>query len=117
MIDGVNRLFPEVLFMAEKPTYEELEQRIRTLELIEEEAKRSEQKYKDLVASLPQIVFETDLAGNVSFANRTAFDLFGYTQKDYAKGLNALDMMVPEERDRALKNMQAIMNGEVSLHH
>ena len=99
--------------MAEKPTYEELEQRIRTLELIEEEAKRSEQKYKDLVASLPQIVFETDLAGNVSFANRTAFDLFGYTQKDYAKGLNALDMMVPEERDRALKNMQAIMNGEV----
>ncbi len=30
--------------MAEKPKYEELEQRVRTLELIEEEAKRSEQK-------------------------------------------------------------------------
>ncbi len=99
--------------MVEKSTYEELEQRIKYLELIEEKAKRSEEKYRDLVASLPQIVFETNLSGNLSFANRTAFDLFGYTQEDYDKGLNALDMMVPEERGKALKNMQAILNGEV----
>ena len=99
--------------MVKKPTYAELEKRVKVLELIEEEARRSEEKYKDLVASLPQIVFEMDLAGNLSFANRTAFDLFGYTQEDYNKGLNALDMMAPEERGRALENMQAIMNGEV----
>jgi len=80
---------------------------------IEKEIRRSEEKYRDLAASLPQIVFETDMAGNITFVNRNAFDLFGYTQNDFHKGLNTLQMLVPEDHDRALKNIQKIINGKV----
>jgi len=79
----------------------------------EEALRKSEEKYKDLVGSLPQVVFEADATGNLTFVNKNAFDLFGYTDEDYNKGLNALQMIVPEDRDRAMKNIQKILNGDM----
>jgi PAS domain S-box-containing protein len=74
--------------------------------------KESEEKYKELANSLPQIVFETDENGMITFVNQNAFDLFGYTQADLANGLNALNMLVPQDRDRALENIGKVLNGE-----
>jgi two-component system cell cycle sensor histidine kinase/response regulator CckA len=48
----------------------------------------SEEKYRELANSLPQIVFETDEQGNLTFTNRNANKLFGYTEKDFSEGLN-----------------------------
>ncbi|MBL7218403.1 MAG: PAS domain S-box protein [Desulfobacteraceae bacterium] len=80
--------------------------------LAEEALQQSEEKYRQLSDSLPQIVFETDEKGNLTFTNRMAFDLLGYTKEDFAKGLNALQMLIPEDRDRALKNIQRVLKGE-----
>jgi len=74
--------------------------------------RESEEKFKELANSLPQIIFETDLKGNLTFANRDAFQLFGYTPEDVRKGLNVLQTIVPEDRDRARANMTAIMKGK-----
>jgi PAS domain S-box-containing protein len=74
--------------------------------------KESEEKFKELANSLPQIIFETDPEGNLTFANRDAFQLFGYTQKDMKKGINVLQTVVPEDRDRARANMAQIMKGK-----
>ena len=74
--------------------------------------RESEEKYKELANSLPQIVFETDENGMITFANQNAFDLFGYSQADLANGLKALNMIVPQDRDRALKNIGNVFNGE-----
>ena len=74
--------------------------------------KESEDKYKELANSLPQIVFETDENGMLVFVNQNAYDLFGYTQADLANGLNALNMLVPQDRDRALENIGKVLNGE-----
>ena len=82
------------------------------LDRAEEAQRANEQKYKDLVNSLPQTVFETDENGVVIFANRNAFDLFGYTQNDFDKGLNALQMIFPQDRHRALKNIRKVLKGE-----
>ncbi len=79
-----------------------------------EALRKSEERYKDLADSLPQTVFETDEGGNLIFVNRTAFRRFGYTQKDFDAGLNALEMVAPEDRDRAAGNMMRIMNGETT---
>ena len=75
---------------------------------------KSEEKYRQLAELLPQVVFEMDVIGNITFANRAAFDLFGYTRADFEKGVNALEMLIPEDRDRALENMQKILRGEKS---
>ena len=74
--------------------------------------KESEERYGQLSDLLPQVVFETDEAGNLTFSNNAAFEILGYTQNDFDKGLNALDMLVPEDRDRAAENMLMIMGGE-----
>ncbi len=78
----------------------------------EEELRESEEKFRQLADLLPQTVFETDERGNLTFANRIAFDLFGYTSGDFEKGLNALNMLVPEDRDRALENIARVLKGE-----
>ena len=72
----------------------------------------SEEKYRQLSDLLPQVVFEADERGHLTFANRIAFDLFGYTIDDLSKGVNALQMLIPEDRDRARKNIQRVLNGE-----
>ena len=77
----------------------------------EEALRESEEKYRELSDSLPQIVFETDEKGNLTFTNHIAFDILGYTREDFEKGLNALQILIPEDQDRALKNIQMVLKG------
>lgn len=62
--------------------------------------------------SLPQIIFEMDEKNILTFANRNAFDIFGYTQSEFDKGINGFDMLIPEDYDRALKNMEREFKGD-----
>ncbi|OQA79091.1 MAG: Sporulation kinase A [bacterium ADurb.Bin243] len=63
----------------------------------------SEKKYRDLADSLPQIVFEADINGNVKFVNKIAFEYFKYSAQDLENGLNSFDMLAPESRKIALE--------------
>lgn len=72
----------------------------------------SEGKYRELANSLPQVVFETDEKGTLTFVNRNAFDFFGYTKKDFNKGLNTLQMITPSDRNRAMENILRVLSGE-----
>jgi PAS domain S-box-containing protein len=80
----------------------------------EESLRKSEEKYRDLAELLPEVIFETDLEGNITYANQIAFDSFGYTQSDFDKGLNAFQMLIPEDRDRSKDNIQRVLSGETS---
>ena len=75
---------------------------------------QSEKRYRDLADSLPQIVFETDENGNLTFVNHNAFNMFGYSQHDLDSGINILEMLIPEDRNRAKKEIQILMRGEGS---
>ncbi|HDS45614.1 MAG TPA: PAS domain S-box protein [Methanomicrobia archaeon] len=74
--------------------------------------RESESRYKELADSLPQVVFELDERSNLTFVNRNAFDVFGYTEEEFARGLNALHMIAPADRDRAARNIQRVLQGE-----
>ncbi|MBU2643901.1 PAS domain S-box protein [bacterium] len=78
----------------------------------EERLRHSDQKYRDIANLLPQVVFETDENGQMTFANRFAFDLFQYTQSDFENGINALQLVVPEEQEKALLNIARVHAGE-----
>ena len=79
---------------------------------MEDELRESERRSRELADLLPEIIFEIDTERNVKFANQVAFDLFGYSQEDLDKGLDALEMFIPEERERVRKNMQRRLSGE-----
>jgi two-component system cell cycle sensor histidine kinase/response regulator CckA len=64
---------------------------------------------RDFADLLPEIIFETDLAGVLTYVNRRAFDATGYTREDFEQGLRALDIIDPADRERAALAMQEIM--------
>jgi PAS domain S-box-containing protein len=84
---------------------------VNTLSTTIERRQESEEKYRDLVSLLPQIVFETDREGNILFGNRAAFDTFGYTPEDLERGLTAMQMIVPHQRAYLQENFQKSLTG------
>jgi PAS domain S-box-containing protein len=76
--------------------------------------RESEERFRELAELMPQTVFEMDLEGKLTFVNRNAFNYFGYTQQDFKIGLNAFDMIIPVDRDRAKDNIAKILRGEKS---
>jgi PAS domain S-box-containing protein len=78
----------------------------------EERLRESEERCRNIAEMLPEVVFELDLSGNLIFANRKAFEIFGYTEEAFVRGLNAFDMVVPEERAQAKERIHQRMLGE-----
>ncbi len=70
----------------------------------------SEEKYRQLAELLPQPIFEIDEKGELTFVNIISFDLFGYSEDDIKKGLNALELVAPEDRDMVRDNIQRVLN-------
>ena len=78
----------------------------------EEVVKKSESRYRELSNFLPEIVFETDLTGKITFFNQRAFEITGFTPEDLGKGMNMLSFVVPEERERAMQNTKKTLDRE-----
>jgi PAS domain S-box-containing protein len=80
--------------MAQKPAYEELEQRVLGLEkklsalnLMEEELRESEEKHRSILENIEEGYFEVDLAGNFTFFNASTAKIIGYS-RDELMGTN-----------------------------
>ena len=78
----------------------------------ERSLKRSQKRFSELAELLPETIFELDENARLTFVNRNAFKQFRYTQHDFDSGLDALNMIVPEDRPRTMENMIKILQGE-----
>lgn len=78
----------------------------------EEALRESEAKFRDFADMLPQIVFETDAEGNLTFVNKQAYPLCGYSPEDNLIGTSTLLFYPPEDRARALENIQNRIMGK-----
>jgi len=78
----------------------------------EEALRESEKRFRELTELLPISIYEMDGQGKLTFANRGAFDRFGYTQEDFIQGLNGFDMIAPEDRKKAMESIQRVTGGE-----
>jgi PAS domain S-box-containing protein len=74
--------------------------------------KASEQRYRELADSLPQIVLEMSASGMITFANTAAISISGYTPDDLESGLNGLSLISPEYRERATKVFSRVLSGQ-----
>lgn len=75
----------------------------------EHELRRSESRFRALAELLPQTVFEMSMDGRLTFVNNNALLVFGYSREDFEKGLYAIDMIAPEDRQSAQAMLQAIL--------
>ncbi|MHB8917194.1 MAG: PAS domain S-box protein, partial [Desulfocucumaceae bacterium] len=78
----------------------------------ESDLRESEVRYKEVVDSLQEVIFEMDTRGVITFGNKRAYDFFGYTEEDYVNGISAVQALVPADRERALHNILNSLVGE-----
>ncbi len=110
---AVGILFVLVLLLVRQNTLQRLETRAQAERLRAEAALReSEERFRELAELLPETIFEVDTKGNLTFVNRNAFAHFGYTQEDFDRGLSSLQMVVEEDRPRAVENMKRVLSGQ-----
>ena len=61
---------------------------------------------------LPQSVFEADESGTITFVNGEGYHIFGFSREDVASGINVLQIVTPEDRARAMENINLRRAGE-----
>jgi PAS domain S-box-containing protein len=77
----------------------------------EEALRTSEKRFRDLAEMLPQPIFESDLEGRVTYANREALQAFGYSKEEIESGISIFDSIAPSEHQRIQNRIRAIVNG------
>jgi PAS domain S-box-containing protein len=78
----------------------------------EQALRESEERFRELTDTLPQVVFEADTRGTITYANRRAFELFGYGEEELQQGLNTLEMIAAQDHDRAKANIGRVLKGD-----
>jgi PAS domain S-box-containing protein len=77
----------------------------------ENEIRESRARFRELARLLPLGIWETDENGIFTYTNEEAMKSYGYTRQDTTP-INQLQTMVPQDRDRAARNTQRILQGE-----
>ncbi|MCP4567061.1 MAG: PAS domain S-box protein [FCB group bacterium] len=74
----------------------------------------SEKRFRELADLMPEGVFEIDLDGQITFANRILIERFEYTRDELNSGLNFRQNIIPEDIPLAEANLAHIINsGEI----
>lgn len=73
--------------------------------------RESEEKYREMIDFLPIAIFEIDTTGALISFNKYSLDLFGYSQEEYNKNMNALQFFAPGEENKFAENMKKVIGG------
>ncbi|MEE9189787.1 MAG: PAS domain S-box protein, partial [Candidatus Neomarinimicrobiota bacterium] len=65
-----------------------------------------EEKYRSIVETSPDAITVSDLKGNLTFVSRQTLKMYGYEHEDDLLGRKALEFVIKEDFDRALKDIQ-----------
>src|SRR5690606_16112593 len=78
----------------------------------ERAVRESEERFRELAEMLPEVVFETDAEGTLTFVNQRSHAITGYTREDFERGLSVFETVAPEDRDRARASVERVLRGE-----
>ena len=108
--------------MTDKPTYEELEQRVQELEQAESERKRveealseSERKFRNILVQTPQIGIALDPEAQIVFTNARFLELTGWTEEEVIGG-NWFDLFIPEDIREEVREVFSLAMDSDSTH-
>jgi PAS domain S-box-containing protein len=78
---------------------------------IEQDLAESERRFRDLATLLPQVIFEADRAGKITYVNEPAYQIFGYSREELAQGIHIFQIILPEEHEKLLRNFKDALEG------
>jgi PAS domain S-box-containing protein len=73
--------------------------------------KKSEKKYRQMAELLPDIIYEADINGNLTYVNSIAYETFGYTPEDLEEGINMFDLIHDDYKQKALELREKLLQG------
>jgi two-component system, cell cycle sensor histidine kinase and response regulator CckA len=82
-------------------------------DFVGEQFPNEENRYRELVDSANDLIFTTDLQGNLIHVNRAAERIFGYTREE-GIGLNVLQIVAPESRHLVQVMVERKLGGETA---
>ena len=68
--------------------------------------------FEKLSGYLPELIYEVDLEGKVTYANTQGLMYFGYSKSDFDDGMSIGDIFPPEELQLVRKNLETLMSPE-----
>jgi len=84
-------------------------------ERIERELKESEKRFREMAELLPGAAIEMDAEFALTYVNKSGLELTGYSEEDIEVGLNAIDLLHADDRERAMRRMANALDGESAL--
>jgi two-component system, cell cycle sensor histidine kinase and response regulator CckA len=75
----------------------------------EEALRQSEKKFRDIAELMPQMIYEIDRDGRLTFANKEALKTIGITEDEYKNRFNVFDLFPPDERSKIRQNMERVV--------
>jgi PAS domain S-box-containing protein len=104
--------------MTKKPTYEELQQRVKELEKeavarqrVEEALRESEERFRNFLDNLGDAAYEVDSSGNITYGNKAGEIMTGVPLKDIM-GKPFLPLFIKESQKTAIDVFQRTLDGE-----
>lgn len=77
----------------------------------EQALRTSEEHLKELANLFPEMIFEYDLTGKVTFINQKTMNFSGFTREELI-GKSIIQFLVPEDRERAIENTKMSLTGK-----
>jgi PAS domain S-box-containing protein len=74
--------------------------------LVEEELRRSEERYRSLLENANDIIYSHDLQGNYLAINKACEQITGYTRDEILSGLNMAQVVAPDHLERARRMIE-----------
>ena len=74
----------------------------------------SEARFRELAVFFPETIYECDTKGRITWANVAAHQAFGYSDAELARGLRAVDLLVPRDRERGHQSILRLLDGNPS---
>ncbi|MBY8980610.1 MAG: PAS domain S-box protein [Candidatus Lokiarchaeota archaeon] len=78
----------------------------------EKKLRESEERYRNLADSLPEVIFEINLSFTLTYTNSIASKVFGYTSQEFKEGRTIFDFVPLEDKESLLKQTKQIFRGE-----
>lgn len=79
---------------------------------LERELRISETRHRELAHLLPQVVFEMDSDGHITFANQSAKSTFEIDEDFRESGFLVTSFVAPEETERLRSDIERVLSGE-----
>jgi len=79
----------------------------------QKEIRKNEEKFRDLTEMLPEMVFEADRVGKITFMNQRGIEMLGYTRKEILKEKNIWQLIIRSGHKKQKSDLEALFQKEM----